>query len=216
MLIETETILVVDDHPVVLEGISLVLKDVRPNAEILTALNAKDALRQTSNSIDIDWIFIDVNLPGISGLELARKLRSNKILSNIIILSSEIRPSIIEEALKLKVNGILSKAFDRKTFVRCFNSVDNGNVFLTQEHSNELNYYRQSVLLEKQHVEDNISTRQFEALLMIAKGYSNKEISDNMMITESTVKSHVSSLMTLLNADNRTHCVSEARRLKLI
>lgn len=88
--------------------------------------------------------------------------------------------------------------------------------FLTAEHSNELNYYRESQMLETQHIKESLSTRQFETLTLLSKGLSNLEIADNMKITESTVKSHVSSLMELFEATNRTHCVSEARRLKLL
>lgn len=215
MLIQAETILIVDDHPVVLDGLALMLQELRPNASIIKVLNAVEALQEIDAHKTFDWMFLDIHLPDISGLELLSKLRANKVLSNMIMLSSEISPEIMEEAFILNVNGILSKNSSRQLFNDCFIAIDKGNVFLTDEHSNELKYYRDSQLQEKQHIQQKISPRQIETLLMISKGYSNREISNSMLITESTVKSHVSKLMELLNADNRTHCVSRAQRLKL-
>ena len=215
-MIEIETILVVDDHPVVQDGLELMLQELRPNAEIIPVLNATEALQYAMSHKELDWIFVDVNLPDYSGLELITQLREQKILSNVVILSSEILPHILEEALKLNVNGVLSKAFYHQDFVDCFATIENGQVFLTVEHANELKFYRQSQLLDKNHIEKKISSRQVETLLMVAKGYSNREIASSMQITESTVKSHVSGLMELFNADNRTHCVCEAQRLKII
>lgn len=213
---EAETILIIDDHPVVLEGIALMLKEVRTSATLLIASNANEALKIVSDNNDIDWIFIDINLPDISGISLTKKLRAMNILSNIVLMSGEIEPSKVEEAMQLKINGVLSKAFDRDVFAACFANIELGKVYMTPQHANDLRYYRESLLLEKKHLDKKISSRQFQTLLMISKGFSNKEIAKQMNISENTVKSHVSALMTLFEADNRTHCVSEAQRLSIL
>ena len=118
--------------------------------------------------------------------------------------------------MDLQINGVLSKAFDRNMFAQCFTSIELGKVYMSQEHADELKYYQQSQLLGERRFDKEISTRQYETLLMISKGFSNKEIAKRMDISESTVKSHVAALMTLFEADNRTHCVSEAQRLSII
>jgi len=189
---EAETILIIDDHPVVLEGIALMLKEVRTSATLLIASNANEALKIVSDNNDIDWIFIDINLPDISGISLTKKLRAMNILSNIVLMSGEIEPSKVDANIEL------------------------GKVYMTPQHANDLRYYRESLLLEKKHLDKKISSRQFQTLLMISKGFSNKEIAKQMNISENTVKSHVSALMTLFEADNRTHCVSEAQRLSIL
>lgn len=213
---EAETILIIDDHPVVLEGLSLMLNEIRHQTTLLTASNATEALELIAMNNDIDWLFIDINLPDMSGISLVKKLRTMNVLSNIILMSGEIEPAKIEKAMDLQINGVLSKAFDRNMFAQCFTSIELGKVYMSQEHADELKYYQQSQLLGERRFDKEISTRQYETLLMISKGFSNKEIAKRMDISESTVKSHVAALMTLFEADNRTHCVSEAQRLSII
>ena len=72
------------------------------------------------------------------------------------------------------------------------------------------------MLKEKQLIEESISNRQKQILLMLVKGYNNKEIAQNLGISESTANTQVSSLISIFKADNRTHCVAEARRMKIV
>jgi len=72
------------------------------------------------------------------------------------------------------------------------------------------------LLKEKQLIEESISNRQKQILLMLVKGYNNKEIAQNLGISESTANTQVSSLISIFKADNRTHCVAEARRMKIV
>ena len=65
-------------------------------------------------------------------------------------------------------------------------------------------------------IEETISERQRQTLLLVVKGYSNKEIAESLGISENTVKTHVSSLISLFDTDNRTHCAAEARRLRIV
>jgi len=213
---EDINVLVIDDHPSFVEGVSLILQSILPGATIFTALNglgAKNLLKQTS---DIDLILLDIDLPDCTGLDLITYFRQIKLIANIIIITGADDPDIINQALKLHVNGFLTKDFDAKTLTECITVIDNDNVFLTNKHASELKNYRESLLKEKQLIEQLISQRQMQTLIMIAKGYSNIEIAKSLDISESTVKTHVSSLIALFEADNRTHCVAEARRLKVV
>lgn len=212
----TEHILIVDDHPVVLDGLHSMLKSIRPSSTFSTATNAANTLLLIENDTTIDWLFLDLNLPDINGLDLIKTLRNNKVTANIVIFSSELDPGTINDALSLHVNGVLSKAFTKDVFEQCLITVELGEVFLSQEHSQELKYYRESQMLEMQHINECISRRQLETLTLLSKGFSNHDIGQHMNIAQSTVKAHVSSLMELFEATNRTHCVSEARRLKVL
>jgi len=211
-----DKVLVVDDHPIVLDGIELTMRNFFASAEISTAINGADTLAYIEKNPDVDWIMLDINLPDINGIELLKAFRTRKLIANVIVLSSECDPEVIDSALKNKARGILSKSFDRNTIAECIKTVEQGGVFLIPEHAMQLKNYRESVLKEKILVEENISPRQQETLQLIAQGYSNQEIASVMKVAESTVKSHVSSLMSLFEADNRTHCVAEARRLKIL
>jgi len=209
-------ILIVDDHPSFVEGVSLLLQSIIPNTKPLVAHNAIDALALAKQHPDLDWVFLDINMPDMSGIELVERFNKNKLLANIVVMTSENSPVIIDQALKKNVSGFLTKDFDRKTLSDSITAIEKGIVFLIPEHARQLKNYRESLLLEKQLIEENISERQRQTLLLVAEGYSNQEIASNLGITESTVKTHVSSLIALFEADNRTHCVAEARRLHVV
>jgi len=211
-----EKILIIDDHPSFIEGVSLLLHSIFPNATLSNALDGADALTLINNQPDIDWIFLDINLPDISGIKLIEHFERNKVPANIVIMTSESNPDIIDQVLKRHVSGYLTKDFNREILHNCTKAIENGDVFLTPEHTRQLKNFRESLLKEKQLIEEFISDRQKQTLLMLVKGYSNKEIAQNLSISESTVKTHVSSLISLFEADNRTHCVAEARRLQII
>ncbi len=209
-------ILVIDDHPSFIEGISLLLQSIIPNATIINALNGAEALALANKKPDIDWIFLDINLPDTSGISLIEHFENKKILANIVVMTSENNPDLIDQVLKRHVSGYLTKDFNRKILHECISVIEDGGVFLLPEHTRQLKNFRESLLKEKQLIEQSISDRQKQTLLMLVKGYSNKEIAQNLCISESTVKTHVSSLISLFEADNRTHCVAEARRLQIL
>ena len=211
-----EQFLIVDDHPVVLDGLHLLLKSIRPNSVFSMASCGTDALSLCASNSSTDWAFIDVNLPDIQGLELVKLLKKNNAGCKIIILSSEIDGEIIYQATSAGAVGVLSKSFSKDIFELCIMTVELGTTFLSPEHASELKYYKDSLMREQLHIKSGLSERQLEVLVLLAKGLGNKDISDQMKISQNTVKSHVSSLMVLFDATNRTHCVEKARQLKII
>jgi DNA-binding NarL/FixJ family response regulator len=213
---DPEKILIIDDHPSYLEGVSLLLKSILPNAVIVSALNGKATREILVQYSGIDWILLDINLPDCSGIGLIQHFKDIKLLANIIVITSEDDPDLIDQSLRLHANGFLTKDFNREVLSECIKVIKNGGIFLTQKHAKQLENYRESLFREKQLIENAISQRQQQTLLLIAKGYSNSEIAEYLGISESTVKTHVSSLISLFDSDNRTHCVAEARRLKFI
>ena len=213
---ESIKILITDDHPSYLEGVTSILHSIIPKATILTALNGADTLTHLRQNPDIDWILLDINLPDCSGIELLQQFKKLKTIANIIVITADNSPDLIDQALNHHVNGFLTKDFNHQILSDCFHHIENDLIFLTAEHSRQLKNYRESILLEKKQIVEHLSERLKQTLLMIAKGYSNQEISISLGISGSTVKKHVGSLITLFEADNRTHCVAEARRLKFL
>jgi len=211
-----ENILIVDDHPVVLDGLTMMLGDLIPEGELVTAFDGASACALLEKHQDFDWIFLDVNLPDVDGIELLKKFDARRVPANVIILSSDNNPAIVDRALSQNASGFLSKSFDGVELLACIDTVKKGQIYLAAEFQRELKYYRESVLAEKKHIETSLSTRQRQTLLLMAEGYSNREIANSFDIVESTVKSHVQALFLLFEADNRTHCVSQARRLNII
>ncbi len=208
-----KNILVIDDHPVFVDGITSFIRNVLPNSNIVTCVNGDETLKQLHRSIGFDWIFLDINLPDVSGLELLKQFLELKVLANVIVVSSDENPETIHAALELHANGFISKQFNTDVFKKCMQTIERGGVYLDKQQAQSLKNYREGIFIEKKYIQENISERQQEALLMISKGLSNQEIAALMNISESTVKTHISLLMNLFEADNRSHCVAEAKRL---
>ena len=209
-------VLLIDDHPIFLEGVTVILKDIVPDCEFFLANNGVEGIEHIDQHPGLDWIYIDVNLPDINGIELLRVITERKVLTPVILFSADINLDIIDQAFKNHASGFLSKTFTRGIFEECMSEIEAGNTYLAPELKSDLKSYREGVLLERQNIENELSKRQQETLLYVAKGYSNAEIASSLGITESTVKSHVSASISAFSADNRTHCVAEARRLGFI
>ena len=213
---EPLNILIIDDHPSYLEGVSLLLQSIMPRAQIVRSLTGAEAKELLIKRTDFDWILLDINLPDCSGIDLIRHFNDIKLLAHIVVITSDDDPAIMDLALTLHVSGFLTKDFDFNVLSQCVAAIENNNIFLLPKHAQQLKSYRENSLREKQLIQQTMSQRQQQALLLLAKGCSNLEIANLMSISESTVKTHVSCLIALFEADNRTHCVIEARRLNFV
>lgn len=211
-----EKVLIVDDHPVVVEGVKMMIESLRPGVICQHSSNASDAADTLLRNRDIDCVFVDIGLPDINGFELLKRINLTKRRLKSVLLSSEIKPQDIDRALGMSVDGVLVKSFSRDQFEACLTSLEMGKRYLSEQHQLDLTMYRQRAQNSQIQLLNNISPRQTEILKMLAEGLSNKNVADRLKISESTVKSHVSALMDLLQADNRTHCVAKARDLGLL
>ena len=209
-------ILIVDDHPVVLDGLALILGDLFPGSDIITASDGLSANALVDTYLDFDWIFLDVKLPDVSGVDLLEQFEASKLTAHTVILSSDNDPGVIDSVLKKNASGFLAKSFNRSELLECIAVIESGQNYLGKELAKELAHFRQYTLSEQKRIESRLTERQHETLLLLATGYSNKEIAVSFNIAESSVKSRVKSLMELFGADNRTHCVHEAKRLSII
>ncbi len=211
-----EHILVIDDHPIFIDGITALLKSIVPDSNIVTCANGKSALQQLQKTTQFDWIFLDIKLPDLTGIDLLKEFLNLKILTHVVIVSSDENPETIHQCLELHANGFISKKFNKNIFEQCIQTIKKGNIYLEKEQAHLVKNYQEGIYVEKSHILKHISERQSEALQMIAKGYSNQEIATLMNITQSTVKTHISLLINLFEVDSRSHCVAKARRLGLI
>jgi len=210
------SILIVDDHPVVLDGLVLILSELIPEAKIVSASDGENASALVDAHLDFDWIFLDIKLPDTSGLDLLKIFEEKKLTAHTVILSSDSDSNIIDKVFKQNASGFLSKSFTRAELQKCIEVVESGQKYLPTDLMRELSHFRKFALVERHRIESKLTARQHETLLLIATGYTNREIAESCNIAESTVKSRVKSLMELFDADNRTHCVHEAKRLSLI
>ena len=210
------TILVIDDHPVFQDGIAVILEALLTNVSVIQALNSADGIAHATNRADLDWIFVDYQLPDADGLAIIAQLNDLMVTAPIIMMSGVDDIELVSRAMKLGVNGFIHKSGGKQVFKDCLTTIEQGKVYLPADTLVQLEHYRQTIGRQTDSIRKQLSTRRLDVLLLVAEGYSNQEIATSLSITEATVKSHVSALMSILDADSRYHCVAEARRLGLI
>jgi DNA-binding NarL/FixJ family response regulator len=193
-------ILVVDDHPLLREGIiSLVEKqtDMRIVGE---ASNGKEAI-QLFKQCAPDVTLMDLRLPEIDGIDVMTAILQEFPDAKFIVLTTYSGDAQVLRALKAGARGYLLKDMLRKELLEAIRSVHAGRKRIPSEIAVQL----------MEHAGDSVLTRrEIEVLQLIAAGNSNKVAADKLSVTEDTIKMHVKSILSKLSANDRTHAVTIA------
>lgn len=190
------TVLIVDDHPMVREGLAGVLERHRMKIVGLAA-NGRQAV-EIYMSERPDVMLLDLRLPDQTGFDVARAVLSADPRARIVILSSAQGDASIYNAISLGVRGYLLKGIDGSTLAERVRHVAAGGTSLSPEVAEKLTQYIAS---------QKLSEREVEVLGLISKGKSNKEIADLLFVTDNTVKMHVKKILLKLQANDRTQAV---------
>lgn len=196
--IEEETIgvLIVDDHPMVREGLAGVL--ARHGMKIVgLAANGRQAIEMYMEHRP-DVMLLDLRLPDQSGFDVVRAVIKADAAARIIMLSSAQGDASIYTAISLGVRGYLLKGIDGGTLSEQVRRVARGGQSLSPESAEKLAQYIAS---------KKLSERELEVLGLISKGKSNKEIGKLLFVTDNTVKMHVKNILAKLEANDRTQAV---------
>lgn len=209
----TTDILVVDDHPIVLDGIRTMLKDEAPFRIVGTAKNAAEALSfLEQHSPDI--ILLDISLPDMDGLQLCQKIRATNKTSKIIGLTSFNEAGMISTLLKHGGNGYLLKNMERSELIRAMQTVLRGKIFLSDDANESIlaQFHNQKIAPE----EPLLTRREKEILLMLADGLKGPEIAEKLFLSPLTVETHRKNLCKKLNANSVQLLLKVARERKII
>lgn len=193
---ETLKVILVDDHLIVRKGLASLLED-EPDLELVAeAANGEQAIAlATEHKPDV--VVLDLRLPDMSGIEVAEALRGQKIL----LLSSFMQEEDVRRVFDAGVLGYLAKDKSSDELLRAIREVGAGRQYMQPEIS---------LLLAKSEWSQHLSERELEILKHIARGKANKEIGEALNLSENTIKNHVKSILSKLNAKDRTHAVTEA------
>ncbi len=196
-------ILLVDDHPLMRRGMRDLLAmedDLQPVGEAGTG---EEALRLV-DELDPDLILLDLNMPGMDGLETLQRLREAKVDARIILFTVSDDQSHVLEALRQGADGYMLKDMDPEQLVEQVRAAANGKLALTPELTLILaQAIRERPSNASQNANASLTKREKDVLRLIAKGLSNKMIARKLGITEGTVKVHVKNLLHSLRLRSR-------------
>ncbi len=200
-------ILVVDDHPVVRDGLTAMLNTQSDFEVVGEASDGEEALQRVAEW-DPDVLLLDLEMPGVDGIETLQRLRQSKARARAIVFTVFDTDERIVSAMKAGAKGYLLKGAPRDDVFRAVRVVNEGGSLLEPLIA--------SRFLDSINNPDALTARQKEVLKLIATGLLNKEIADRLYISERTVKFHVSEILAKLGAGNRTEAVAIATQRGLI
>lgn len=203
-------IMIADDHQLVRQGL-IALLSVKPGVEVIgQAKNGNEAVA-LANSLKPDIILMDLLMPQKDGIEATREIKAENPDARILIITSFAEDEKVFQAIKAGALGYLLKDSSPQELMQAIHDVCDGRMSL---HPNialklieELNRPTES-----QGTEDPLTEREVEVLKLVAKGHSNQEIAEELIVSERTVGAHVSNILSKLHLANRTQAALYALR----
>ncbi len=202
-------IILADDHPIVRDGLSAVLL-TQPDFTIAGEAGNGMEVIQLIEEIAADVLMLDLEMPEMDGVATLRELRARDLSVRTIVFTAFDTDDRIVEAVRAGAQGYLLKGAPREELFNAIRVVHSGGTLLQPIIASRL----MRRLNEPE--PDPLSAREQEVLALLAQGMSNRGIADALIITERTVKFHVSAIMGKLGANNRTEAVAIAVERGLI
>ena len=203
------TVLIADDHPVVRQGLQVLLSVQDDIAVVGEAADGGQALEMAAE-LDPDVILLDLKLPVMDGIAVLRELRDSGRRTRALVLTSAAEPTLVSLAVQAGATGVLYKDVDPDALVRAIRSVHDGHTLLAPDAAGSL--LRSGAPASAVQGIGALTGREREVLALIAEGRSNREIARLLRVSEKTVKTHVSSVLAKLGVADRTQAALLAVR----
>ncbi len=207
-------VLIVDDHSVVREGLRTILSMEPDMVVVGEAGNGLDAVRQALD-LTPDVVIMDLALPGQSGIEATREIKSRQPRIRILVLTSFSEDKQVIAAIQAGALGYMLKDSTAAALIQAVRVVYRDQPTLHPEVAHRLKQ-RQTTHPPVELPEAALTSRERQVLALLAKGLSNQEIAIQLTVSELTVRSHVGSILAKLNVDNRTRAALYALRHGLV
>jgi DNA-binding NarL/FixJ family response regulator len=204
-------VLLVDDHPVVRQGLISLLSQY-PDIHVVAQADRAATVLELAAQLRPDIILLDVRLEDASGLDVARQLRSARCAARIIILTSYDDESYLLEAARLGVDGFLLKNTSAEVLADAIRAVHAGEQRLSPTLGSKV--FGQLKALSRSHVRSasGLTDQELELLRLIADGASVSQMTRSLFLSERTVKRKTKDVLAKLGATNRAQAVAEAFR----
>ena len=205
-------VLLVDDHEVVRLGLKTLLEDVEWVDVVAEAGDAATAI-QAAAQYQPDAVVMDIRLPGESGIEACAAITQRWPNIKVIMLTSHGKDDLLFRAIQAGASGYVLKQVGNEPVINALDAVRRGEALLdTAATQRVLNYVRQGERGRQAAAFKDLSEREMEILVLVAKGKSNGEIARELVLAEKTVRNHVSTILSKLGLTNRIEAATYAVR----
>jgi len=199
-------VLIADDHLVVREGLRTILEVTDEFAVVGEAADGAEAVRQVGD-LQPDVVLMDLRMPGVDGITAIQQIRARWPRVEVVILTTYDDDQYIVQGLRAGARGYLLKDTDRQTLYAAIRAAARGESLLPPAVAARL-----VARLESPAPPSPLSDRERQVLALMAAGKRNQEIADRLVITERTVKAHVTSIFNKLGVNSRAEAVAVALR----
>jgi two-component system response regulator NreC len=211
-------VLIVDDHAILRQALCRLLEQEQEVEVVGDVANGREALASAEKLMP-DVILMDMVMPGLNGLEATRQIRKRFPKTRVLILTGYMEDEQIISALRAGASGYVVKRSDTEELLLGIQAVHRGNTYFSAAISDgdAVNQYMWQAKKEDGKAGyDLLTSREREVLQLIAEGYSNQRIAQELYISVKTVEAHKAHIMSKLHARNRTDLIRYALRKGLV
>jgi two-component system response regulator NreC len=210
-------ILLVDDHVVVRSGLRMLL-EARPGFHIIGEAETGLEALEMVNSLRPDVVLMDIQMPDMNGIEATRQLKKTNTKSAILALTMYEDDQYFFEMLHAGAACYILKRAAPDELVNAIHTVANGDIYLYPSLATRLvqDYLRRADVGDQPLIQDHLTPRELEILTLIAEGYTNAEIGQELVISPKTVDTHRENIMRKLNLRSRVDLVKYALKMGII
>lgn len=207
-------IIIADDHMMIREGLKQLLELDGTMKVIAEANDGEECLNLLNKRIHPDILLLDINMPKKNGIEVLEYIKQNKIPVKVLILTVHNEVEYLLKAVDIGIDGYLLKDSSYDELKEAIDVVISGNTYIQPSLLPALNESMEDYALDKEKIEC-LTKRELDVLRLISEGCSNKKISDELSISERTVKNHISHIFRKINVEDRTQAAVFAIRNKI-
>lgn len=210
-------VVIVDDHALLREGLAKILS-LESNFLIVGEANCGDEAIALTRTLKPDVVLMDINMPGLNGIEATKIIKEEMPQVEIIALTIHEDEEYIFELVRAGVSGYILKDIQPEQLIKAIKDVAEGKTAIQPNITAKLlgEFNRLSDRKTNMFSCDQLTARELEVIKLIAQGMPNKEIASTLYISEKTVKNHITNIFRKLNVEDRTQAALFALKNKIV
>ena len=209
------TVLLVDDHPLFLDGVRAALSSA-PDIEVVGEAHDRRQALERAGELAPDVVLMDLNLPDGSGIDATRDILAVCPQTRILVITMSVDDDAVVAAMRAGARGYVVKGAGRADLLHAVHTVSAGGAVFSPAVAERLGSFFSGLAAQPgREMFPQLSEREREVLDLVARGRDNRAIARDLFLSEKTVRNHVSTILTKLEAENRADAIARARRAGL-